>query len=101
MRDREAFVRVHGSSWQELERLLMTHSRLSELHPPDISRAAALYRSLCADLMHARRIGCPPDVIGYLDALTARAHSALYSSRLTRSQPCAGCYLELFPARIP
>ncbi|HWZ87729.1 MAG TPA: stage II sporulation protein M [Polyangiaceae bacterium] len=97
MQSREAFVRAHSPSWEELERLLMTHARLSELRPPDISRAAALYRSLCADLMHARRIGCPPDVIGYLDALTARGHSALYSSRSRALAAVRGLLLRRFP----
>jgi uncharacterized membrane protein SpoIIM required for sporulation len=31
--------------------------------------------------MRARQLGCSRDVIGYLDALTARAHNALYTSR--------------------
>ncbi len=81
VQDREAFVNARSKEWRELEELLLVRRSLSELRPPDISRAAALYRSACADLMHARLIGCPADVIGFLDALTARAHSALYSSR--------------------
>jgi uncharacterized membrane protein SpoIIM required for sporulation len=81
VQDREAFVRERSAFWHELERLLGSRARFSELRGPEISRAAALYRSLCADLMHARRIGCTPDVVGFLDTLTARTHSALYSAR--------------------
>jgi uncharacterized membrane protein SpoIIM required for sporulation/uncharacterized RDD family membrane protein YckC len=81
VKDREAFVSARSPAWRELDELIVSRRRLSELEPSNISRAATLYRSLCADLMHARLTACPADVIGFLDALTARAHSALYSSR--------------------
>ncbi|HET9933732.1 MAG TPA: stage II sporulation protein M [Polyangiaceae bacterium] len=97
VQDREAFISSRSGAWRELEELLATRRSLSELRPADISRAAALYRSACADLMHARLIGCPADVIGFLDALTARAHSALYSSRSRAFATVRDLLLSRFP----
>src|SRR5206468_4553082 len=57
-----------------------TDRPLHKLAPAQISRCAALYRSVCADLMRARAAGYGPDLIGFLDTVAARAHNALYSS---------------------
>ena len=81
MFDREAFVARRSADWQELTALLARDAPLSQLSPPNISRAAGLYRAVCADLMRARQAGSAADVVAYLDALTARAHNALYGSR--------------------
>jgi uncharacterized membrane protein SpoIIM required for sporulation len=80
-RSREKFVAERSPSWQELDVLLGTERPLSALAPTDISRVAALYRALCADLMRAQSLGCRPDVIHQLDTLVARAHNALYGPR--------------------
>jgi uncharacterized membrane protein SpoIIM required for sporulation len=78
---REAFVQERSPHWRELSDLLALRTSLTALEPSKISRVAALYRAVCADLMRARRLGCGRDVIGYLDGLTAEAHNALYSSQ--------------------
>jgi uncharacterized membrane protein SpoIIM required for sporulation len=81
VQDREKFVEARRPVWNELSSLLASGKPLSSLSGPKISRGAALYRAVCADLMQARQLGCGRDVISYLDLLTARAHNALYSSR--------------------
>jgi len=81
MFDREAFVARRSPDWQELTLLLARDVPLSKLPPPRISRAASLYRAVCGDLMRARQAGSSADIVAYLDALTARAHNALYGSR--------------------
>jgi uncharacterized membrane protein SpoIIM required for sporulation len=81
VQDREKFVEARRPVWNELSSLLSSGKPLSALSGPKISRGAALYRAVCADLMQARQLGCGRDVISYLDLLTARAHNALYSSR--------------------
>jgi uncharacterized membrane protein SpoIIM required for sporulation len=79
--DREAFVARRSPDWQELTELLARDASLAELSAPRISRAASLYRAVCGDLMRARQTGSSVDIVAYLDALTARAHNALYGSR--------------------
>jgi len=79
--DRETFVARRSGDWQELAQLLDRDAPFAELPAPRISRAAALYRAVCGDLMRARQIGSAADVVAYLDSLTARAHNSLYGSR--------------------
>jgi len=79
--DREAFVARRSPDWQELTQLLAGDAPLAALSAPRISRAASLYRAVCGDLMRARQAGSAADIVAYLDALTARAHHALYGSR--------------------
>jgi uncharacterized membrane protein SpoIIM required for sporulation len=79
--DRETFVARRSPDWQELTHLLASDAPLATLSAPRISRAASLYRAVCGDLMRARQAGSAADIVAYLDALTARAHHALYGSR--------------------
>lgn len=81
MFDRETFVARRSPDWQELTQLLSADAPLAALPAPRISRAASLYRAVCGDLMRARQAGSAADIVAYLDALTARAHHALYGSR--------------------
>ena len=81
MFDRESFVARRSPDWQELTNILAADVPLARLPALRISRAATLYRAVCADLMRARQTGSAADVVAYLDALTARAHNALYGSR--------------------
>ncbi|HYP77395.1 MAG TPA: stage II sporulation protein M [Polyangiaceae bacterium] len=81
MFDRETFVARRSPDWQELTHLLSRDGPLAGLPAPSISRAANLYRAVCGDLMRARQSDSAADIVAYLDALTARAHNALYASR--------------------
>ena len=54
MSDQDRFVEGRRPTWVELETLLGTGKELRRAAPADISRAASLYRSVCADLMRAR-----------------------------------------------
>src|SRR6185436_10217004 len=80
IRRQDDFVAERRPDWDELERLLGDNQRLDRLAPASISRAASLYRAVCADLMRAQGAGYGPDVIELLDALAARGHNALYSA---------------------
>ncbi len=81
MRTQDDFIAGRRASWNELDALLMQDKELCKLAPTSISRAASLYRVLCADLMYARGAGYTNDLTGYLDGLAARAHNALYGAR--------------------
>lgn len=81
MRTQDQFIADRRTSWNELDALLMQDKELHRLAPSSISRAASLYRVLCADLMTARGAGYSNDLVGYLDGLAARAHNSLYGAR--------------------
>ncbi|MEZ4374935.1 MAG: stage II sporulation protein M [Polyangiaceae bacterium] len=77
---RDEFVAKRSARWDELERLLVDKG-LHRLPPATISRIAALYRVICADLMRARSLGIGADVTGHLDVLASRAHNVLYAPK--------------------
>ncbi len=77
---KDEFVARNQSRWTELDRLLGTGKALYRRDGATIARVAALYRSLCTDLMRARGAGYTADVLGYLDGLAGRAHNALYGA---------------------
>jgi uncharacterized membrane protein SpoIIM required for sporulation len=96
MRTRDDFVKQRDGEWRELAALLDVHG-LGQQSALTISRLGHLYRSLCADLMQAPRLGCGPDVIDHLNTLAGRAHNALYAAQSRR--PAA--LLELFTRGFP
>jgi uncharacterized membrane protein SpoIIM required for sporulation len=75
----DAFVAERRGDWGELDGLLAQDRQLHRLAGPGISRMAALYRAVCADLMRARAAGYGADLVAYLDGLAARAHNTLYA----------------------
>lgn len=81
MRTQDQFIAERRASWNELDSLLLQDKELHRLPPTSISRAASLYRILCADLMYARGAGYTNDLTGYLDGLAGRAHNSLYGAR--------------------
>jgi uncharacterized membrane protein SpoIIM required for sporulation len=70
-------------NWRELERLcLALEGRSRRTVPaPTVSRFAALYRAVCADLALADAYQLPPGTIGYLHRLVGRAHNQLYRAQ--------------------
>jgi uncharacterized membrane protein SpoIIM required for sporulation len=80
MRPQDEFVEARRRDWEELQQLLDSKTALHKLPPESISRAAALYRAVCSDLMRAHGAGYSREVITLLDGLSARAHNALYSA---------------------
>jgi len=78
MSARDTFVAERRERWEALEKLLESERNLHALPAMDISRTAALYRSLCADLMRARSLDLGADITGHLDVIASRAHNALY-----------------------
>ncbi len=69
--------------WTELETLCVRFEGRSSISraPDQLTRFAALYRSLCADLALAEAYQLPPEVTRYLHRLVGRAHNQLYRSR--------------------
>jgi uncharacterized membrane protein SpoIIM required for sporulation len=93
----DEFVAARRPDWDELDRLLGERRRLHQLAPASITRAAALYRSVCADLMRAQGAGYGGEVVALLDALAARGHNALYSAAPYR----LGAIFDLLSTEFP
>ena len=76
----DEFVSRRQGEWTALSDILTSGKPLHKLPAADISRFSALYRSACADLVHARDVGFTPDLVAYLDSLAGRAHNILYAA---------------------
>jgi uncharacterized membrane protein SpoIIM required for sporulation len=96
---RDQFVFERRSRWEALEQIL-ARGPLQQRGGSEISRAAGLYRSACADLMRARAQAFGADVTGYLDALVSRGHSALYGPRPYSVKRAVKLLLEEFPRTL-
>src|SRR5262249_48996946 len=80
MKTQDELIAARRADWEELEALLDRAPHLHKLPAPLISRAAALYRAVCADLSRARAAAYTPDLVAFLDTLAARAHNQLYAA---------------------
>ena len=76
----DEFVARRKPDWDQLELLLGESTAWHKLPPRSISRAAALYRAVCADRMRAQAAGYGGELLTLLDGLAARGHNALYSA---------------------
>lgn len=76
-------LQARRKDWSELETLCIHFEGRSNVRrqPERLTRFAALYRSLCADLALAEAYQLPPEVTRYLHRLVGRAHNQLYRSR--------------------
>jgi uncharacterized membrane protein SpoIIM required for sporulation len=100
MLPQDAFVAARSRDWDELDHLLVEGRELHELDGPSISRAAALYRSLCNDLTRCRGARYSPDLVGYLNGLAGRAHNALYGTRPMRTTGAVRLVARDFPRTL-
>ena len=80
-RSQDEFVAARSRDWHELDRLLVGGDSLHRLDGATISRAAALYRSLCTDLMRCRAARYTPDLRRLPRRARRRAHAALYGAQ--------------------
>lgn len=94
------FVAARRPDWEELDRFLLRSAQLRRLPGPAISRAAALYRALTTDLVRAHGAGYSAETVGYLDALAARAHNAMYSAPPYRLKAVATLFTRDFPRAL-
>jgi uncharacterized membrane protein SpoIIM required for sporulation len=97
MLSQDEFVAARSPDWRELEAALADPKELYKHGGARISRIAALYRSLSSDLMRSRAARFAPDLVSYLNALAARAHSVLYGARPLRLPAGARLLLHDFP----
>jgi uncharacterized membrane protein SpoIIM required for sporulation len=98
--NQDAFVAARRAEWDELDAIFSRDKPLHKLPAPLISRGAALYRSLCTDLMRARAADYSADLVAYLDALAARAHNALYTAPPYRLAAIGELFTRNFPRTL-
>lgn len=94
------FVAARSHHWRELDALLPAHTPLHAAGGPTISRVAALYRALSADVVACRTRRYTPDLTLYLDGLAARAHGALYGATVFRTGSLRAFLLADFPRAV-
>jgi len=99
-RSQDDFVAARTREWQELDQLVATGEAIHGKDGAAISRAAALYRSLCTDLMRCRAARYTPDLSGYLDALAGRAHSTIYGAQPFRMPGLVALFARDFPRAL-
>ena len=80
--DQQSFVRRRGAAWERLETLLGMASRrgLRTLRAPELFELGRLYRWATSDLAYAQGHAFDPQIVHYLNRLTARAHAYVYGS---------------------
>src|SRR5262249_37870729 len=96
----DRFVAERQRDWKELDNLLARDKDLHRSDAATISRAAALYRSICTDVVRCRFASYTPDLAFYLNGLASRAHNALYGPRPFHSGAVANFFLRDFPRAL-
>lgn len=75
-----AFVRRRNPTWTELEMLVnRAQQGLHRLDEVELAKLPPLYRDVCSDLAAAQAARYSAPLIDYLQDLTAKSHSAVYS----------------------
>jgi uncharacterized membrane protein SpoIIM required for sporulation len=99
----DGFAARRADAWNQLARLC---ERSAELGPAEGRQLAALYRSGLADLAVLRtlcareRPGYQPPIVGWLNAVVARAHAIVYVNRRASPLDVAGFFTAALPAAI-
>jgi uncharacterized membrane protein SpoIIM required for sporulation len=96
----DAWVEGRRGEWNELAALLGQNRAWHRLAAPTIARAASLYRSVSADLMHARSSGYTAELVAFLDGIAGRAHAALYSAPPYRLGAIVDLLVRDFPRTV-
>lgn len=76
----EIFVETNRDSWNKLRNTVVKISRkgLKTITTEELKTFPGIYRKVCQDLAQARMLKLSPDVLEYLNNLTAKAHEQLY-----------------------
>jgi uncharacterized membrane protein SpoIIM required for sporulation len=100
MMPQDQFIQLRCRDWGELDGLIGTGDALHKKSGPTISRAAALYRSLCNDLTRADAARYTPDLLEYLHGLAGRTHNVLYGAKPIRSANALRLLFIDFPLEL-
>jgi uncharacterized membrane protein SpoIIM required for sporulation len=97
------FTLQRRASWEELEALIHRANRygVRRLDGDNLQRLALLYRAVGADLATAQTRGYAPELLGYLNRLTARGHACVYASATpTGGRRIAHFLTDTFPREV-
>jgi uncharacterized membrane protein SpoIIM required for sporulation len=88
--------------WRQLEQLCYTMESKGKrrIGGQAMARFTALYRAACADLALADAYQLPPNTVGYLHHLVARAHNQLYRARRFNVQAWSTEIFRNVPRRL-
>ena len=101
--DQRAFVRKRGAAWERLETLLAQAHRsgLSRIPAAQLFEIGRLYRWTTSDLAYAQGHRFEPELVHYLNRLTARAHACVYGSGVeTGRARVARFFTQTFPSEV-
>ncbi len=95
-------VRRHGEAWAEYEGLLSRARRrgLPSLDEGSVSRLAALYRLVSADVARARTYGASDELTYALERRAAEGHNVFYRSRGPALRELRGWLTTGFPRLV-
>ena len=100
---REAqFIRQRRPAWERVEDLLARNARaFRHLSGYEIEELGQKYRALTSDLAYAQGHRFGPELIQYLNRLTARAHALVYrSDHETGWSRIKRFFVQTFPAEV-
>lgn len=93
-------MRKRGAAWERLETLLARAGRrgLQRLDAEELFELGRLYRWATSDLAYAQGHGFDPQIVHYLNRLTARAHAYVYGSTVESGRGrIARFFTQTFP----
>jgi uncharacterized membrane protein SpoIIM required for sporulation/uncharacterized RDD family membrane protein YckC len=98
----ESFVARKQGVWEDFRRRIVEveANRLGSLDEKDVTRLAASYREVAADLARARTYGVDPRVVDHLARLVGAGHNVLYASRGTGRPKMGRLLLREFPGAL-
>src|SRR5205823_3758985 len=88
--------------WRELKALLDRVDRggLAALSAAEVKALGRLYRQVTIDLSRARTASDDPALVRYLNALAARAHGRVYTTRRVELRPLLTFVTSGFPRLV-
>jgi uncharacterized membrane protein SpoIIM required for sporulation len=101
--DERSFVRRRGAAWERLEALLAQGGRrgLRGLPAAELFELGRLYRWTTSDLSYAQGHGFDPQLVHYLNRLTARAHAQVYGTTVESGRArIARFFAHTFPCEF-
>jgi uncharacterized membrane protein SpoIIM required for sporulation len=100
--DFSRFLAEHRDAWRQLEQLLddVDAQGVERLAAEDVRDLVRLYRKASADLLLARDVAARADITDYLEALVARAYTAIYAARRIRLRGVVQWFVTGWPTAL-
>lgn len=98
----ELFVEKNRDNWNTLRNLVIKISKrgIKSINKDELKLFPGIYRKTCQDLAQARMLKLSPDVLEYLNNLTAKAHEQLYYMRPLTIKEFTIFFTKILPSVI-